>query len=43
MARPKIEGKDEVYSGDLLMNAGILVQNPWGDFKGELFHLTQVE
>jgi alpha-galactosidase len=30
---------DRIYGGDLLMNAGLLVQNPWGDFKGSLIHL----
>lgn len=35
-----IEGEEgRVYGGDLLMNAGLLVQNPWGDFKGQLIHL----
>lgn len=29
----------KVYAGDTLMNAGILVENPWGDFKGKLIHL----
>ena len=35
-----IEDADDcIYGGDLLMNAGLLVQNPWGDFKGRLIHL----
>ncbi len=35
-----IEGEEGVYAGDTLMNAGILIENPWGDFKGRLIHLT---
>ena len=35
-----LEETGEVYAGDTLMNAGILVENPWGDFKGKLLHLT---
>ncbi len=36
----RIEGEDgRTYGGDLLMNAGLLVQNPWGDFQGKLYHL----
>ncbi len=35
-----VEGEGEVYAGDTLMNAGILIENPWGDFKGKLIHLT---
>ncbi|MDE6607607.1 MAG: alpha-galactosidase [Lachnospiraceae bacterium] len=35
-----IEGEETVYAGDTLMNAGILIENPWGDFKGRLIHLT---
>lgn len=34
-----IEGEETVYAGDTLMNAGILIENPWGDFKGKLIHL----
>lgn len=36
----RIEGREGTFGGDLLMNAGILISNPWGDFKGELLHLT---
>lgn len=39
----RIEGEDAVYAGDTLMNAGILIQNPWGDFQGKLLHLTVVK
>lgn len=34
------EESGRIYAGDTLMNAGILIENPWGDFKGKLFHLT---
>ena len=37
-----IEGEDGTWSGEQLMNAGLLVQNPFGDFKGKLIHLTEV-
>ena len=31
--------KEKVYSGDALMKAGILMPNPWGDFKAWLIYL----
>lgn len=34
-----VEGTDEVYAGDLLMNAGMLIGRGQGDFKGKLIHL----
>ena len=37
-----IEGEEGTWSGEQLMNAGLLVQNPFGDFKGKLIHLTEV-
>lgn len=37
----RIEGEDRIYSGDALMSAGLQVQNPWGDFRGKLIHLTE--
>lgn len=37
-----IEGEDGVYTGDVLMKAGYLMPNLWGDFKGRLIHLTEV-
>lgn len=37
----RIDGKEEVYSGDVLMKAGYAVDNMWGDFKSRLIHLTQ--
>lgn len=37
----RIEGEDTVYAGDTLMYAGILIENPWGDFQTRLIHLTE--
>ena len=37
----RIEGEDRTYLGSTLMQAGILVGNMWGDFKGTLIHLTE--
>lgn len=37
----RIEGEEGVYTGDVLMKAGYLVQNPWGDFKARLIHLME--
>lgn len=37
----RIEGMDGVYAGDTLMYAGILVEDPWGDFQSRLYHLTE--
>ena len=34
--RSKGEGTDRTYLGETLMKAGILVQNPWGDYQGKL-------
>lgn len=39
----RIEGEECIYYGDTLMNAGILVENPWGDFKAKLIHLVEVD
>ena len=39
--RYRIEGEQEVYSGDVLMKAGYLVQNMWGDYKSRLIHLME--
>ena len=38
-----MEESGQIYAGDTLMNAGILIENPWGDFKGKLLHLTAEE
>ena len=37
----RIEGEDKLYYGDTLMNAGILVQNMWGDFQSKLIHIIE--
>ena len=36
-----LEGEDIVYAGDTLMYAGILIQNPWGDFQSKLLHFVE--
>ncbi len=30
-----------VYSGDVLMNAGLTLERPWGDFQGRLLYLEE--
>ena len=37
----RIEGEDRTYLGSTLMQAGVLVGNMWGDFKGKLIHLLE--
>lgn len=37
----RIEGMDGIFGGDMIMNAGILVANPWGDFQSKLIHITE--
>ncbi len=37
----RIEGEERTYLGSTLMQAGILVGNLWGDFKGKLIHITE--
>lgn len=34
-----IEGQERTYLGSTLMQAGILIENLWGDYKGKLLHL----
>lgn len=36
------EETGEIFYGDTLMNAGILVQSMWGDFQSKLIHLTEI-
>ena len=36
----KIGGMDQEFFGSTLMNAGINVENLWGDFKAKLIHVT---
>ena len=40
--RYRNEETGEVLFGDTLMNAGITIQNMWGDFQSKLIHLTEV-
>ena len=35
-----LEGTEQVYSGSLLMYAGILIPQEMGDFKSRLLHFT---
>ena len=35
--------KQNSYSGETLMNAGIIVKNLWGDYKGVLVHIKECE
>lgn len=37
----RIEGEERTYLGSTLMQAGILVENMWGDFKSKLIHVTE--
>lgn len=37
----RIEGEEEVYSGETLMKAGMMIPNMWGDFKAKLIHLVE--
>ena len=37
----RIEGEENTYTGELLMKAGINIQNLWGDFQGRLIHLVE--
>lgn len=37
----RIEGEERTYRGSTLMNAGILVENLWGDYKGKLIHILE--
>ena len=40
-SRYRISGTDEIYSGEILMYAGLPVAGISGDFKGKLIHLTR--
>jgi len=37
----RIEGQDRTYLGSTLMNAGIYIEEPWGDFQAKLFHIIE--
>lgn len=36
----RLDGTDKVYGGDLLMNAGMLVENMRGDYMSRLYHFV---
>lgn len=36
----RIEGKDRLFGGDLLMKAGLLMDDLWGDAQSRLYHLV---
>ena len=38
----KVEETGEVFGGDVLMQAGILVTPMWGDYRSRLIHLAEV-
>ena len=38
----RIEENGQVYYGDTLMNAGIMIKNMWGDYMSTLIHLVEV-
>ncbi len=37
----RIEGEDRTFLGSTLMQAGILVENMWGDYRGKLIHIIE--
>ncbi|MCR4740827.1 MAG: alpha-galactosidase [Lachnospiraceae bacterium] len=37
----KIDGREGIYSGSTLKNAGILIKRPWGDFTSVLIHIKE--
>jgi len=37
----RIEGEERTYLGSTLMQAGLLVGNLWGDYKGKLIHIVE--
>ena len=39
----RLEGTDEVYSGEMLMNAGFRMKDFWGDFVSRLYHFIAVD
>ena len=38
--RYRVEGTEQVFYGDTLMNAGLIIPNLWGDFQSKLIHLV---
>ena len=39
----RLEGTDEVYSGEMLMNVGFRMKDFWGDFVSRLYHFIAVD
>lgn len=39
--RYRVEGTEDVFYGDTLMNAGLIIPNLWGDFQSKLIHLVE--
>ena len=37
----QVEGTEQCYGGDALMNCGLPVENLWGDFRSKLINLTK--
>ncbi len=40
-ARYRLEGEDTVYSGEMLMNGGLLIPGMKGDYQSRLYHFVQ--
>ena len=38
-----LEDTGRIASGAVLMNAGLILERPWGDFQGRLLYLEEVE
>ncbi len=38
----QVEDSGEIYAGDTLMKAGMLISGLWGDFRGKLIHLKKL-
>ena len=38
----RLEGTEEVYTGSMLMKAGVLIRGLHGDFKSKLYHFVRV-
>ncbi len=41
-AHYRVCGTEKTYGGDILMYAGLPIENPWGDFKSKLIELERV-
>ena len=38
----RLEGTDQVYTGEMLMKAGFLFKGFWGDFQSRLYHFVRI-